>query len=308
MERKEFLKTIDQKLIFEKLGIVFSWGKFTSPFRKDNNPSANFFINDDGIVLIRDWSMGVFDVIDTIGFLFSITSEEEIRTKIKKFEISSIMSYPRTKLNEIRFISTDFNEYDEDFWESWKVRISTVQKCNIKRCAEVWLNIRDNWYFYYNYSAVDPVYAYQSYYGTHVYFPSRKRSQKWRSNTNLIGLELIEECDNLIITKSLKDWVCLKQLGFESIAFTGETKIPTSDQLKLIKKRSKNQIVIYDNDPVGQRMGTKVAQILGCTSIIPDKKDVAEEMANSLSLCKKIKSKFWLPTSRHHLISPASGV
>ena len=100
------------------------------------------------------------------------------------------------------------------------------------------------------------MYAYKVYDKFKIYRPLASKYTKWRTNlTNrhVQGLaELPKEGGNLlIITKSLKDVMCLYEMGFYAISASSETTFIPDDILEWLKKRWKHIVIIYDRDRTG---------------------------------------------------------
>lgn len=57
--------------------------------------------------------------------------------------------------------------------------------------------------------------------------------------------------DYIVITKSLKDVMCLYEFGIPAIAPCSENLFLTESQYEKIKKKFKRILVLYDNDRPG---------------------------------------------------------
>ena len=87
-----------------------------------------------------------------------------------------------------------------------------------------------------------------------IYFPKR---DNYRFLTNwpakkVQGWEQLPKKGNLwVITKSMKDVMCLKALGVNAIAPNSENLFVTESMLNTLKSRFKYIVVLYDNDLAG---------------------------------------------------------
>ena len=108
-------------------------------------------------------------------------------------------------------------------------------------------------------TAVDnPIFIYEFENGIKMYRPlCREKSNKWRQNisdTTIQGYAQLPEKDSiLIITKSLKDVMCLDEMGYCSIAPLSETTYLPETVITELKNRFKKIYVIMDNDKTGQK-------------------------------------------------------
>ena len=89
-----------------------------------------------------------------------------------------------------------------------------------------------------------------------IYFPFKpKGTTRFLSNWKAIMLQgaqqLPIEGDVLVITKSMKDVMCLYSLGITAIAPNSENLFVTESQFEKLKKRFKKIVVFYDNDLAG---------------------------------------------------------
>jgi hypothetical protein len=81
-----------------------------------------------------------------------------------------------------------------------------------------------------------------------AYFPERE-SYRFISNSRWIqGLEYLDNPKLLVITKSMKDVVCLSLFGIQAIAMQGESVLPPA---WLVNKY--NCVYLADNDAPGKR-------------------------------------------------------
>lgn len=87
-----------------------------------------------------------------------------------------------------------------------------------------------------------------------IYFPKRK-SYRFLSNWDSKKIQGIKQLPNegklLVITKSLKDTMCLYSLGIPAIAPNSETLFIPDSMYEDLKSRFKNIVVLYDNDLAG---------------------------------------------------------
>lgn len=73
----------------------------------------------------------------------------------------------------------------------------------------------------------------------------------WKSFLLQGSKQLPKEGDTLVITKSMKDVMCLYSLGVTAIAPNSENLFLTESQFSKLKSRFKRIVVFYDNDLPG---------------------------------------------------------
>ena len=103
-------------------------------------------------------------------------------------------------------------------------------------------------------------------------------------------LQLPAKGENLIITKSRKDALCIwENTGIPSCSLQAESYLPKEHVVNELKKRFKNVFVLYDNDfnkevNVGRIAGSKLAEQFGLKQIeLPDYLYIKD----SSDLCKR---------------------
>jgi DNA primase len=114
----------------------------------------------------------------------------------------------------------------------------------------------------YKYRDTDPAYSY--YFGNglyKIYFPFRKE-KRFITNTNsgiLQGFDQLPETyDFLIITKALKDVMCLNSLGVPAVAPQAEGNIIPKELIQLLKPRFNNIYSLLDFDYAGIKSANRL--------------------------------------------------
>ena len=113
------------------------------------------------------------------------------------------------------------------------------------------------------------------------------------SNTNAKQIQgydqLPKQADCCIITSSLKDVMCLFEMGIPEIALQSEMQLPLRKTIEELKERFKKVAVFYDNDfsnpnNPGQTMAKKICEKYHLKNIfIPDVyrlKDLSDYIAH----------------------------
>ena len=252
------------------LGIPVAKKLYRNPLRKDNKPTCSFYRNKSGELIFKDFS-GVFygNFISVVMFKYSCTYHQALRIIANDFGLIHDNKIPKNKgkLNVnapvfrddgaaiIQIEIKDFSKSEIEWWSDYGVTDKILKKFHVFSCKNVFLNgnvISTS-------SDHCPIYGY---YGGkkegielwRIYFPKRK-SYRFLSNWDSKKIQGIKQLPNegklLVITKSLKDVMCLYSLGIPAIAPNSETLfIPEALYIEL-KDRFKNIVVLYDNDLAG---------------------------------------------------------
>lgn len=269
------------------LGIPVKKGLFKSPLRKDNHPTCAFYRDSAGRLIFKDFKGDFYgNFIEVVKFKYNVSYSKALAIIANDFGIrkntnlpinkSCIKEYTNNKLeysegSVIRVKIKDFTDDELKWWGNYGISLNTLKKFFVFSIELVYLN---NEIFSFSSS-----YKYQFgyYYPTkddkqwwRIYYPKNK-SNKWISNwkKNMIqGIQNIPKSGKyLVITKSLKDVMCLYELGIPAIAPTSENLF-ISDQIydKLIIK-FKKIFLLYDNDLAGIKNMNKIRK--KHSSIIP---------------------------------------
>jgi hypothetical protein len=208
---------------------------------------------------------------------------------------SPIVIGPRT-VCEIRIEPLDWDEQHLEWWENYGVDISLLKKFNVTPVKRVWLN--GNLYYNRDFTKkTEVVFAYRfGGYDYKIYFPMRKERRFLHNNADILQGwgQLPEKGDMVVITKALKDVICLRMFGIPAIAPMAETSVVSDSVLELLKENFGKVYALYDRDRVG-----KIALLhLRKRGIIPmlmpkgTTKDFADLCKKDLSAAKALASSF----------------
>ncbi|NCC41935.1 MAG: hypothetical protein EOM21_21505, partial [Gammaproteobacteria bacterium] len=262
---------ITQEQIFEKyLGVkVQTKRHFVNPLRNDNRVTCKFkyFGNDLIFTDFSGWFSG--NCIKLVMFLQGINYHKALETIKDDFLLtsSSFIEYEpktlkpkpkeRTKFN---IKHRNFNKHDAAYWKSYSISSKTLKTFNVKAVKNITIE-GSNFRYFYNYG--DPAYVY--YFDKNevkIYFPNRKEFRFLSNTTSIQGYNQLPKYDDLlVITKSLKDVMCLYELGIPSVAFQAETVIPSKDIIENFKFRFENVYTFYDFDLTGIRTTNKIKKL-----------------------------------------------
>lgn len=265
MSLRDLLDKVDDYTIYSYYLGEFKVGQLmNSPLRSDDKmPSFAVFKSRNGDLLFKDHGTGISgNALKFIKEYKSIQTREELEREllrivrrlnpnqtIRTTTYTNVMSSGATDIGIVR---QPFTEVDKQYWKQFHISIDTLKKFNVFSIKYFLCNrvVRGT------YKEANPMYAYKVYDKFKIYRPLASKYTKWRTNlTNwhVQGLaELPKEGGNLlIITKSLKDVMCLYEMGFNAISPSSETTFLPEEIIKSIRSKWKHIVIIYDRDRTG---------------------------------------------------------
>src|SRR6266403_1437679 len=273
---KDYILTkISQEEIFEKyLGISIQTDSlFTSPLRKDKNPTCGFKYNINGKLRLKDFS-GHFhgDCFDVVAKKLNIDANTKIGFNIVLDNIAQVFNLHKysegnttnslSNLDEeyfkkvksksiIQIKDRQWNKYDIEYWKKFNISIKVLNYFNVYPCEKIWLNNETN----YTYKANDLSYAYNFDNNEYkIYFPNRSII-RFLSNTSILqGINKLTCGKACVITKSYKDVMTLKNFGIDAVAPSSETHLISRQDYTFIKQRYDFIFSLMDYDNTGIRM------------------------------------------------------
>ncbi|GHT70900.1 hypothetical protein AGMMS50239_39750 [Bacteroidia bacterium] len=243
------LTTQEQLSIYEQLIPGVKLGRaINCPYRKDENPSFSIYkSNKSDNILFRDWATGEGGNVE----LFMALMKREVAPIATKSKIADFK-------NSLDFISRTWAKTDFNLWAHWGITPETLIEYNVEPAAMLLVNGRGGW----KHTVDNPIYVYKYGKSFKAYRPKASKISKWKSEQNgndVQGYEQLPETGNvLIITKSLKDVMSLKELGYSSVAASSETTFLPRPIFADLKKRFKHIILFFDNDRTGIAQSEKI--------------------------------------------------
>lgn len=149
---------------------------------------------------------------------------------------------------------------DKLFWSQYGITSSQLKRDNVKSNRQIIFNSRHNPGSFQR-MAVTPSYTYLFESGRRkCYQPYHDKWNKWKSTCteeDVGGWNNLTN-DNLVITKSYKDWRVLKNSGYNTIWLQNEgCKIPWDKLIRL--QGIKTKFILFDNDKAGITAGQELA-------------------------------------------------
>lgn len=291
--------------IFKNYCDTFSLvGKQSSPFRNDKDPSFGFFVGESGEALFKDLASGDHgDCFDYVSRLYNLTFFEtlskiacDFNFPVDKGYFFKDMSHVRTKITELsedernlilaskrdvdlKIRIRKWNSNDAKFWLDRGISSKILTRYNVIPITHIFINgkiiIADDLAYAFI-ERKDGVETYK------IYQPLNTKGLKWLSSHNSSVWQgwdqLPHKYHSLIITKSLKDVVCIvNNAVIPATSLQSENTKPKPAIIEDLKSRFEVIYVLYDNDfdkdiNIGRMMGEQLAQQIGAIQIeIPDK-------------------------------------
>jgi hypothetical protein len=281
-----------------KVGMIYN-----SPFRKDKNPSFGIFYSKrTKQLLFKDHGTGdCGNVIKFVSLYTGITNYNDILLDIvDKLKITSdtklvsSKQYIASTETVIGVVRQDFTAEDINYWSQFNICIDTLKKFNVNSikyylCNGIVKGI---------YKKENPMYAYKVYNNFKIYRPLADKYTKWRNNLgqyDIQGFKQLPKTDNLlIITKSLKDVMCLYEMGISAISPASESTFIPDDVLDNLKKRFKHILICFDRDTAGIKYLRKISLKTGLKSLLVHKKWKAKDISDAIKLNGFENIKNWL--------------
>lgn len=281
-----------------KVGMIYN-----SPFRKDKNPSFGIFYSKrTKQLLFKDHGTGdCGNVIKFVSLYTGITNYNDILLDIvDKLKITSdtklvsSKQYIASTETVIGVVRQDFTAEDINYWSQFNICIDTLKKFNVNSikyylCNGIVKGI---------YKKENPMYAYKVYNNFKIYRPLADKYTKWRNNLgqyDIQGFKQLPKTDNLlIITKSLKDVMCLYEMGISAISPASESTFIPDDVLDNLKKRFKHILICFDRDTSGIKYLRKISLKTGLKPLLVHKKWNAKDISDAIKLNGFENIKNWL--------------
>ena len=259
--------------MFAKYVGEFRIGKpFKSPLREENNPSFSIFIDKvTNTLLYRD--MGTGDCGNVVKFVRNLkglnTYKEALSELFKDLNVEIVNSNTRTSNSrqnnpdrhselQISVIWKKLNNIDKAFWGKYFISNSTLKLFKVGAISTYMINNVVMARYHEN----DPIYAYKIFSKFKIYRPFAIKTLKWRGNVTSLDIQGFEQLPDkgelLIITKSLKDVMVLKELGYTAIAPSSESTLIPKVVIDNLKARFSNIILFYDRDKTGMLFSRKM--------------------------------------------------
>jgi len=287
IDKKYILSRVTQEEIFQYyLHIPVRTKKsYRSPLRKDRNPTCSFHYHRDGILRFRDWTEERgWDCFDIVKKIYGCNFYEALQMIARDFNLAEVdpkydvrrvlrknskldTEDKRTKsIIEVEIIPKRFSLNDAKYLKLYRIDSEIAKKFEVYSIRKAWINGKLKYFR----SPANPCLGY--YFGTDsqgngkwkLYFYKSTKT-RFQCNTNRINgwIQIPEEGEVLIITKSMKDVMVLDSFGIPSIAMQNETTLPYKRIIDELRSRFRLIYTLYDFDRTGIRMGNTIKKLYG---------------------------------------------
>ena len=308
MSLKDLLDKLTDYDIYSYYVGQFKIGKlFNSPLRSDDkNPSFAIFKGMNGGLFFKDHGSGEGgNAIKFVKLYKNINTKDELERELLRIvrkmnpnsgNVTRTYSYSvDSGPTDIGIVRQPFTDVDKQYWKQFHISIDTLRKFQVFSIKYFLCNrvVRGT------YKETSPMYAYKVDDKFKIYRPLASKYTKWRTNLtnrNVQGLsELPVEGGNLlIITKSLKDVMCLYEMGFNAIAASSETTFIPDDILDSLRHKWKNVIMLYDRDKTGMLESRKYSKQYKLDALFVHKRFKAKDISDAVKDNSYNEVKQWL--------------
>lgn len=303
---KDLLEIVDDYAIYSYYIGNFKVGQLiNSPLRNnDKKPSFAIFRGRNGALLFKDHGTGVCgNALKFMKLYKSIQTRDELERELLRVyrKMEPVVSRPITysyqhgDTTDIGIVRQPFTDVDKRYWKQFHISIDTLKKFNVFSIKYFLCNrvVRGT------YKEASPMYAYKVYDKFKIYRPLASKYTKWRTNlTNwhVQGLaELPEEGGNLlIITKSLKDVMCLYEMGFYAISPSSETTFLPEEIIWSLRKKWKHIIILFDRDATGMKKSREYSKRYKFDALFVNKRFKAKDISDAVKNNEFFEVKTWL--------------
>lgn len=261
---------------FKELGV-----KFRSEFRVDPIPSCSIVLWGNDLLykdfgefdsyraipyVMRKYNLKYWDTIELIWKDFNL-SEKEIRySKVEPEVVSHTTHLPTESNNEtvILIKSRNWNRKDKQYWyDRYCITKNTLVNFGVIPISHFWINGRmfkadENTYSY-------EFYWYKGIFRRKIYSPFNTLYRFVNNGGQVAQGEgmLPKSGELLIITKSLKDILCLYESGYTAISPPSEKTFFTEAYFNKQKSRFDRIVGYFDNDKTGLESAVSLSNKYG---------------------------------------------
>ena len=260
----------EEQLMEYYLHISVKKGLFRSPLRKDKQPTCSFYRNKSGTLIFKDFATGqhlnVFDVVQSIFRCdyfeslriiandFGIVRDNTLHKNPGKINLNPIKIKDK-EISKIQIEVQEFTDSELKWWGKYGISKDILKRFDVYSCKHVFLNDQ----LFAESQQHCPIFGYygKKYQGLELwrcYFPKRTSFRfitNWPSKKIQGYDQLPKKGKLLVITKSMKDSMCLYSCGITACAPNSENLFISDKVLEDLKNRFKNIVVLYDNDRPG---------------------------------------------------------
>ena len=260
----------EEQLMEYYLHLPVKKGLFRSPLRRDKQPTCSFYRNKSGTLIFKDFATGqhlnIFDVVQSIFRCdyfeslriiandFGIVRDNTLHKNPGKINLNPIKIKDK-EISKIQIEVQEFTDSELKWWGKYGISKDILKRFDVYSCKHVFLNDQ----LFAESQQHCPIFGYygKKYQGLELwrcYFPKRTSFifiMNWASKKIQGYDQLPKKGKLLVITKSMKDSMCLYSCGITACAPNSENLFIPDKVLEDLKNRFENIVVLYDNDKPG---------------------------------------------------------
>lgn len=242
---------------------------FRNPIRTDDHADCKFYRDKNGRLKFKDFAWGInWDCFNVVQYIHQdITNFYDALRKIANdFNLAGsdinyeVLEDLREKVSlsrrntQLRVQRRDWLKFDLDWWKNnCTDDLRILNAFHVAPVNVAWVGDRQIYFF----NKHDPCYVFWfGEYNYKLYFPLRKEGRFLNNKTSLLQgyAQLPETGENLLITKSYKDVICIRTFGIHAVAPMSESIMITEEQFEDLNNRFFNIYSLMDRDRAGMRM------------------------------------------------------
>jgi len=278
--------------------------KYCNPLRVDKNPGCWLKKVGNKVYLI-DYGCSRFHYIDifkAVEIRYNLKTFSQVVDKVidihvygnNKVNFEKIDSYKTTKKFKFKleYRLSEFDDIQNQYWSRRGITLSQLESDNIKftncyRCNT--RNHQDELFYFYPRMAY--VITFESG-NKKIVIPNSKQRFITDANAEDIGGVWDMNGEQIVVTKSYKDYRHLKNLGYNTLFNLNEGAI--SKKLISICESFKDVVIFYDNDRAGIEASSRLSSLIKGSREVrindENSKDPDELFLNNLHFKKIIKN------------------
>ena len=267
---------------------------YTSPFRLDRNPKCFFqkirnklrFFDYANFRILGNTNINSVDCFDAIKLYYNIENFEDIldfiydnlHNKIKittKTENNNVTEI--IKKTTIEFIQRDYTDFDIRYWNKYKITVENliedavfsvgyykIESRRQQKVISINTKNRELCFAYTKFFDINTFSFYENV--VKLYLPGINKKKVFYTNCNenqIGGLECIDfSKNNLIITKSYKDWRVLKNHNINTIWLQNEGISIPGNVITILGRIFKYLYIFFDNDAAGKNAAFLLKELI----------------------------------------------
>lgn len=254
-----------------------------SPFRKDENPTCGFYYNWHGKLRLHDFAnKQQYDVFDIVSKLFNLNfpqTLDKIIEDCEELDFNNVSTLEKTK--EITYI---YDNSFHDYYSTIPIRMKTLKFFCVKPVKAVYRDSK----LLYRATENNPIFVTEFPNGNYKFYRplSPEKSKKHLNvctHKDIQGeAQLPPKGKTLIISKSMKDVMLLRDMGIFAVSFMSEalpekeseSRTFIENKVQEYRKRFDNVFALMDNDDPGKRASKLWEDIYGVKALmIPDNEE-----------------------------------